>query len=116
MLKTEKDPKLIKNIKYKVPMFSFIDEVTEEIGNKISDSQKKAFELFIEKSKDLDGYSNENVKNIMMEIREEIDIQARDFFQAFYLVFLGKKRGPRLGPLMEMIDKKWIIDRLNSVL
>ncbi len=116
MLKTEKDPKLIKTIKYKVPMFSFIDEIPKEIKENLTDLQKQAFEIFIEKSESIDAYTNEMIKEMMMDIREEIEIKPRDFFQAFYFVFLGKKRGPRLGPLMEMMDKEWIIERLKSAL
>ena len=52
----------------------------------------------------------------MIQIREDVQISASKLFEAFYLILMGKKRGPRLGPIMEMLDINWVISRFEEAL
>ena len=59
--------------------------------------------------------SYDKIREIMMQIRTDLGISASKLFQAFYLILLGKKKGPRIGPLMEMLNKKWVENRLKEI-
>ena len=47
--------------------------------------------------------------------KNELDIAPRKMFEAIYLVILGNKSGPRLGPFISMLDKDWLLNRLNQI-
>jgi lysyl-tRNA synthetase class I len=34
-------------------------------------------------------------------------------FEAIYMVILGKKFGPRLGPFLLLLDREWLLERLT---
>jgi lysyl-tRNA synthetase class I len=34
-------------------------------------------------------------------------------FQAIYLILIGSKAGPRLGPFMTLLDLDWLRERFN---
>ena len=53
---------------------------------------------------------------MMVDLRDELEMKAMKIFQAFYYIFFGEKRGPRLGPLMVMLDKDWIVKKINDVI
>lgn len=73
----------------------------------------KTFFSKIQEEKEL---TEEKIKDIMINIKEELNVKPMKIFQAFYLIFLGNKKGPRLGPLMAMMDINWIKNRIQSVL
>ena len=52
----------------------------------------------------------------MINLRNDLDIKPMKIFQAFYLIILGKKKGPRLSPLLIMLDKNWIEKRISDSL
>ena len=116
LLKDEKDPQIVKKIKRKVVLFSITESITDEVRASLTDLQKQCLSEFIQKSEEIPSYTDENVKEIMVYIREGMNIKPMKLFQAFYLIFLGEKRGPRLGPLMAMLEKEWINDRIQSAI
>jgi len=48
--------------------------------------------------------------------KKELEIPPRKMFEALYLLLLGLKSGPRLGPFILMLDKPWLLERLNQLL
>lgn len=56
------------------------------------------------------------------EIQEEIFKSAAEkglptskAFESVYLTVLGRKRGPKAGPLLASLDRKWLIERFREV-
>jgi lysyl-tRNA synthetase class 1 len=115
-LANERDPGIKKKLQGKIILFSILTTLTSEIREKLSDIQKTALKSFLKEIKDIEELNNENVRDIMIKIREKLQISASKIFQAFYLVLMGKKKGPRLGPIMEMLDKQWIENRLQEAI
>ncbi len=113
---TEKNPQILKKIKQKVSLFSIIDDLDETIISQLGNDQIEALEAFLKEMKELKELDEEKIKDLMVEIRNSLNIKPMKIFQAFYLIFLGNKKGPRLGPLMSMLDKNWIETRIESVL
>ena len=118
VLEEEKDPKKVKQIKNKIEIFSLLPEISDEAKLKITDVQKEALNVFLVLSdeKDIVAYTNEIVKELMMATREKTGISAGKFFKAFYAMFFNASKGPRLGPLMAILEKDWIIRRIKEVL
>ena len=116
LLKMEKDPQKIKKIKQKIVLFSFTEKVSPEIKKELSPDQKEMLTRFLVRTKATAALTEENIKQMMMDVREELDMKATKIFQAFYLIFFGEKRGPRLGPLMVMLDKEWIEKKIQEAI
>jgi len=82
----------------------------------LSDKQLKGLTLF--KNFLLENYSldADSIQNKIFTIaKEELEIPPRKMFEAFYRLLLGKKSGPRLGPFILMLDKEWLLKRLNQL-
>ena len=75
--------------------------------------QKKYIKLMSEKLKEIE-WIPENIHNSFYELQENNKIPAKNFFKIMYNVLLNKERGPRLGFFLATMDKKFIIDRLES--
>ncbi len=79
---------------------------------KISKSQKNAlFEFggFFSAERDPEKQQEE-----IRKICDRNSITIQDFFKAAYLVFIGKERGPKLLPFLEVQSRKFVVDRLKG--
>jgi lysyl-tRNA synthetase class 1 len=114
ILKEEKDPKIKRNISKKVSIFSVPNEVPEDITNQLDEKQKEAIDVFKNYLKGLEKWEAEKIQNkIFTMAKEDLNISPKKLFQAIYLLIFGKKYGPRLGPFLELLDKKWLLNRLE---
>jgi lysyl-tRNA synthetase class 1 len=110
------DPKAKRNILNKIDIFTIPETIDKEIINILSDNQLKGltqFKNYLMECENLDADSIQN--NIFSIAKNELDIAPRKMFEAFYLVILGNKSGPRLGPFISMLDKDWLLKRLNQI-
>ncbi|MHA2005826.1 MAG: lysine--tRNA ligase [Promethearchaeota archaeon] len=63
-------------------------------------------------------WTEEEIKQKMMGIREEAKLSRKEmsqFFQFLYQIFLGSTRGPRFAPFLAALDKNWVIKRFQEV-
>ncbi len=95
--------------KYKIKILEKISIKEEEI----SDNMKVALEelsKYIEIEND-----GEKIQSKIFSIAKEHEINPSDFFKLIYKLFLGKNEGPRLGPFLAILDKKFVINRLRLI-
>lgn len=88
---------------------------TPEAARDFSEQQKRALHLvleFVRSSKTLDG---QELHTRLHEIKTETGITPRDFFSALYLSFLGKSSGPKAGWFLSVLDRDFLIRRLEEV-
>ncbi len=91
--------------------YSILSEVPERILNKL-EYKTKLRELG-EKLASLEEWSEENIKQIMIEHSKEMSAkERRKFYNEFYLVIIGKPSGPRAAPLANVLGKEFIVKRL----
>lgn len=112
-----KDDKVKRNILSKIDIFTIPETLDNDLIKNLSEDQLGGLMLFRSyyvQNNDLDADSIQN--KIFTIAKEEQDIPARKMFEAFYLVLLGKKFGPRLGPFLLMLDKTWFLKRLSQIL
>ncbi|MHA1766493.1 MAG: lysine--tRNA ligase [Promethearchaeota archaeon] len=116
LIEKEKNPQEKKKLRNKAIFFSIPKSIPQEIKIKLDDTQKDILKIFLEQIESVKELSEENIKDIMVFIREDLKIKPMKIFQAFYLIILGEKKGPRLSPLLMMLDKEWIIKRIKNFL
>jgi lysyl-tRNA synthetase class 1 len=114
IIEDEDDVKVKRNLMNKVSIFDIPDEIDESILKKLDPIQKNGIILlrkYLIKSQD---YSDDNIQNKIFDIaKEKLSIKPKKIFEAIYLIILGKKYGPRLGPFLSMMDRDWLLERLN---
>jgi lysyl-tRNA synthetase class 1 len=110
------DQKAIRNIKNKIEIFTIPETVDRKLISHLSDDQingLKKFRDFIADNDHLDANSIQN--KIFTIAKKELEIPPRKMFEALYLLLLSSKSGPRLGTFILMLDKPWLMNRLNQL-
>jgi lysyl-tRNA synthetase class 1 len=59
---------------------------------------------------DADG---ERIQETIYEAAEEHDVPTGDVFEAGYRLLFDQPRGPRLGPFLAKLDRRFVVDRLR---
>ncbi len=91
-----------------------VDSIPQEAKN-FTELQKKAMAKlleFIEQSKEISG---EDMHHKIHEIKAELEIEPKEFFSAIYIAFLGRTSGPQAGWFLSVLDREFLIKRLEEV-
>jgi lysyl-tRNA synthetase class 1 len=61
-------------------------------------------------------WREEYIKDAMVALTKGSDpqVDTKRFFKAFYLIFLGKERGPRAAPFLAVLEKDFVVKRLEE--
>ncbi|MFX1449756.1 MAG: lysine--tRNA ligase, partial [Promethearchaeota archaeon] len=95
--------------------FDFSEKKLLELKNKFTDDQKSVLKEVAELlQKDID-WDEQELQNKLFTIGKSLD-NPKKFFETIYLTLIGRKSGPRLGPFLLLLDRKWIIDRINKIM
>ncbi|MFW9970329.1 MAG: lysine--tRNA ligase [Candidatus Odinarchaeota archaeon] len=114
ILESEKDPKIKKDIMRKLELFTIPEKVDKSILSKIDDKQIKGINLLRDYLINTDALDADSIQNEIFSIaKKDLSIPPKKFFEALYLILLGKKSGPRLGPFLSLLEKSWLLERLN---
>jgi len=92
-----------------------LQQEAPESAKNFSPEQKKALAevlRYIEVNEKLDG---QELHTKLHEMRKESGIEAKDFFGALYLSFLGKNSGPKAGWFLSVLPKEYLLKRLREV-
>lgn len=81
-----------------------LKEVPKEIVGKLSEKQRLALSKIPEAVKH--ARTPEELGETLKKIVEDSGLKPREFFEAAYLVLLGKKQGPRLATFLLSLDEK----------
>lgn len=91
-----------------------IEKLPVEIKDSLSEKQRKALGLLAEALKNRTWSENE-LFNEFYNIIKSVGMSSKEFFEAAYMVLLGKKSGPRLAGLLLSLERDWVIKRLEEV-
>ncbi len=96
--------------KVKVP-----DVVPIEIRSTFTDSDRDFIRGFAEvlRSGDMD---DDQIQAAAFEKAREVGIKEKRAFLILYRVLISQKFGPRLGPFINLLGRRWVADRLESIL
>lgn len=76
--------------------------------------QKKALKKVLSYIQTRDKLDGQELHTKLHEIRKEEGLEPKDFFAALYVSFLGKESGPKAGWFLSVLDKKFLIKRLQE--
>ncbi len=117
IIETIKDVKKKNYILSKIEIFTIPEKIDKNVIDKLDKRQIKGISLFIEFIIQDTPLEPNIIQNKIFTIaKEELKIPPKRLFEALYIIILGKKSGPRLGPFIAMLDKGWLLTRLNQVL
>ena len=63
----------------------------------------------------LSPWDADTLQTTLFAIAKELDLKQPIAFQAVYLTFLGKERGPKAGALLSYLDQDFVCDRIQQV-
>lgn len=108
------DPKKKREISRKITIFEIPEKVNKNLVNNLDKKQIDGIRLIREFLKNNEELTEENIQNKIFNVaKEQVEISPKKLFQALYQVILGKKYGPRLGSFILLLDKEWLLNRLN---
>jgi len=111
-----KDQKTKRNALKKIDIFTITDTISKDVIQSLSDKQLEGLILFKNFLLENDNLDADSIQNRIFTIaKEELDIPPKTMFEAFYKILFGTKSGPRLGPFISMLDKDWLIKRLDQL-
>lgn len=68
----------------------------------------------IEDREDFRELHGEEIQALLFTVPKKYDLNQRDWFKFLYSIVLGKRHGPRLGPLFGVLGKEKVLDKLNN--
>lgn len=109
-----KDTKEKRDLIRKINLFSIPEKINSSILEKLDENQKKGISILKNYLKENETLSADLIQNKIFTIaKEDLKISPKKLFEGIYLIIIGKKFGPRLGPFLSLLDKKWLLDRLD---
>ncbi|MEZ0345990.1 MAG: lysine--tRNA ligase [Infirmifilum sp.] len=93
---------------------SIVEKIpVEELKGVMTTSSARLLKELALHLKTLEEWSEESIKNAMMSLKK--DQEEKNFFQCLYLAFFGKPNGPRIAPYLAMLNKDFVVKRLEEV-
>jgi lysyl-tRNA synthetase class 1 len=94
--------------------FDLKDALPEQAKD-LSVEQKQALTRIAEYVESKDVLDGQELHTALHDIRKEMNIDPKAFFEGLYLSFLGKSSGPKAGWFFSVLDKKFVQKRLKEV-
>ncbi len=88
-----------------------------DTARELSAVQKKAFGEILQYLEALDAMpSGEEFHQFLHTLKESVPIAPAELFSALYLVFLGKAYGPKAGWFLSVLDRHFVLERLEAAI
>ncbi len=114
ILENEPNEKIRRSIANKISIFSIPKELDNKIIESLDEEQIKGIRMLREYIEINPDVNEDDVQNIIFKIaQEELSYPPKKMFEAIYKIILGKKFGPRLGPFIVLLDRNWILKRMD---
>ncbi len=108
------DQKAKHSLEQKINIFTIPEKIDSQLLNKLDPVQKQGIKRLRKYLLDNENLDENLIQNKVFTIaKEELRIAPKKLFQALYQVILGEKNGPRIGSLIILIDREWILERLD---
>ncbi|MCK4443621.1 MAG: lysine--tRNA ligase [Thermoplasmata archaeon] len=93
-----------------------MEELPVGVRNELTEDDVRSLSIFKERLEGTD-WNEDALKETMMSASkgEGFPVDTRRFFRNLYLVLLGKEQGPRAAPFLSILQKDFVIQRLEEV-
>ena len=92
----------------------YLDQIPPQV-EQLTPDQLKYLAIVAERLASLEPWDGDTLQTTLFAITKEIDLKQPIAFQAVYLSFLGKERGPKAGALLSYLDRDFVCDRLRAI-
>jgi len=93
----------------------YLEQVPDKVQD-LSPEQVSYLEKLAENLEQVENWQGEELQTVLFSTSKELEIKPAGAFQAIYLSFVGKERGPKAGALLSYLDKPFVITRLRDVI
>ncbi len=90
-------------------------EKVPDAAQQFSLEQKAALRMLLEYVEGQETLDGQNLHLELHAIKEKTGINPKDFFSAIYMSFLGKESGPKAGWFLSVLERSFLIERLQEV-
>lgn len=91
-------------------------DAAPEVTRSFSEKQKEALRLLLEYVKSREKLDGQGLHTELHAIKEKTGIDPKEFFTAIYQSFLGKESGPKAGWFLSVLEKSFLVVRLEKVI
>ncbi len=92
-----------------------LEELPPQYCNTVPDWAREAFRTIAQRLEEVDEWSEESIKRVLIEATRGWDnSRRREFYKYFYRLFVGRDSGPRAAPLLALLDKRFVVERLSA--
>lgn len=113
-IENEHDEKVKREMLRKINIFTIPEKFDSEILSRLNENQKKGIDLLRKYLIENDPLDPDLIQNKIFTIaKNDLNIPPRKLFETIYKIILGKKFGPRIGSFLSLLDKNWLLERLN---
>jgi len=93
-----------------------LEELPEDMAAEVPAEYRRLLAKLAEALEGLEEWNEDAIKNAMIEFTRGWDAgRRRSFYHYLYLVFLGRKSGPRAAPLFSLLPRRFVVERLRSL-
>lgn len=82
----------------------------------LNKAQKEAIKELIKVFQSKKEWKGEELRSEIYKIKEKLDAQPKEVFEAIYQIFLGKDSGPQAGWLLASLDPQFVLERLTEAI
>ncbi|MHA1130005.1 MAG: lysine--tRNA ligase [Candidatus Helarchaeota archaeon] len=95
--------------------FEIPEAISPTIKNQITLAEKTALQEFINLFCQAE-WTEKSLEQEIYTLGKQTLQSGKKMFQLLYKILLGKKSGPKLAPLLLLMEKPWILNRIQSAL
>jgi lysyl-tRNA synthetase class 1 len=92
-----------------------LQDMLPEKASELSQEQREALHVFADKLQSLETKDGQSIHELTHAVKEETGLDAKSFFTALYVAFLGKESGPKVGWFLSTLDPEFVMTRLREV-
>jgi lysyl-tRNA synthetase, class I len=92
----------------------YLDEVPEKAKD-LTQAQMGYLKKLAHNLANISTWDAEELQTMLFATAKELEIQQPVAFQAVYLSFLGKERGPKAGSLLSYLDSSFVLRRIEDI-
>jgi lysyl-tRNA synthetase class 1 len=92
-----------------------LEELSPDIRAQLDARDREALRMFAAKAANL-RWTEDAIKESMVSLTKggSLPVETNRFFRDLYLVLLGSERGPRAAPFLAVLEKDWVLRRLQA--
>ena len=92
-----------------------LESLPRDVAAQLDADDRKALGVYATRAASV-PWNEESIKESMVVLTKKggLPVETGRFFRDLYLVLLGSEKGPRAAPFLAVLEKDWVLRRLNE--